>query len=196
MKRTVTIVLLVLVALLAGCGLVSTTGSGNVVTQEETITGFDTVEISQGFTVDISQGDAFSVVVRVDDNLVQYLRVVKQDSTLKIGLDRNRSYKDATLQAEVTMPELTSLTLNSGSHATVSGSGSDVTVEAFAGSGGDLSAFAVESATVYAGGGSQLTVNVSGKLVADAREGSKIYYLGNPTDFTTNATEGAEILPK
>jgi len=59
-----------LVPLLAGCGPVSITGSGNVVTQEEAITGFDKVDISQGFTVDISQGftvdisqdDAFSVV--------------------------------------------------------------------------------------------------------------------------------------
>ena len=150
MKRTMTIVLVVLVALLASCGLVSVTGSGNVVTQEEAIAGFDKVEISQGFTVDISQGDTFGVVIQVDDNLVQYLRVVKQDSTLKIGLDRNRSYKDATLKAEVIMPELTSLTLNSGSHATVGGSGGDVTIDASAGSGADLSGFAVVNADVTA----------------------------------------------
>jgi hypothetical protein len=196
MKRTIRVILVVLVALLAGCGLVSTTGSGDVVTQEETITGFDKVEISQGFRLDISQGDTFSVVVRVDDNLVQYLQVVKEDSTLKIGLEPDRTYVDTTLQAEVTMPQLTRLTVRHGSRATVSGSGGDVTVEAFDGSRGDLSAFAVENATVAARGGSRLTVNVSGKLVADAHEGSRVDYLGNPTAVTTNTTGGSEISPE
>jgi hypothetical protein len=45
-------------------------------------------------------------------------------------------------------------------------------------------------------GGIQLTVNVSGKLVADAREGSRVHYLGDPTEVTTNSTSGAEILPR
>ncbi len=195
MKRRITVVLVLLAALLAGCGLPSTTGSGNVVTQEEAITGFDEVEISQGFRVDISQGDTFSVVVRVDDNLVQYLRVVKQDNTLKIGLEPDRTYV-GTLRAEVTMPELNRLTVRHGSRATVSGSGGNLTVEAFDGSRGDLSAFAAERAAVVARGGSRLTVNVSGQLVADAHEGSRVDYLGNPTTVTTNATGGSSIEPR
>jgi type IV pilus biogenesis protein CpaD/CtpE len=196
MKHTITVILVLLAALVAGCGLTSTTGSGNVVTQEETITGFDEVEISQGFRVDISQGDTFSVVVHVDDNLVQYLQVVKQGSTLKIGMEPDRTYVGSTLRAEVTMPELSRLTVRHGSRATVSGSGGDVTVEAFDGSRGDLSAFAVENATVVARGGSRLTVNVSGTLVADAHEGSRVDYLGNPTHVTTNATGGSSVEPQ
>ena len=66
-------VLLIVAALLAGCGVVSITGSGNVVTQEEAITGFDRLDVSQGFQVDVRQGDTFSVVIRVDDNLVDRL---------------------------------------------------------------------------------------------------------------------------
>jgi hypothetical protein len=91
--------LLVAAALMAGCGVVSLTGSGNVVTQEETITGFDRLDVSQGFQVDVRQGDTFSVVIRVDDNLVEHLDVVKEGSTLKIGLEQIRSYSDVTLQA-------------------------------------------------------------------------------------------------
>ena len=196
MKRIIIVILVVLGALLAGCRLTSISGSGDVVTQEETITGFDKVQISHGFRVEISQGDTFSVVVRVDDNLVQYLQVVKQDNTLKIGLEPDRTYVSATLRAEVTMAELNRLTLRHGSRATVSGSGGEVTVEAFDGSRGDLQAFAVENATVVARGGSRLTVNVSGKLVADAHEGSRVDYLGNPTDVTTNTTGGSEISPQ
>ncbi len=50
-------ILLVLAALLAGCGGASLTGSRNVVTQEEAITGFDRLDISQGSQVDVRQGD-------------------------------------------------------------------------------------------------------------------------------------------
>ncbi|MGB3906734.1 MAG: hypothetical protein WBB22_17650, partial [Anaerolineae bacterium] len=45
-------------------------GSGNVVTQEFSMTGFDKVDVSHAFTVDIGQADSFSVDVGIDDNLV------------------------------------------------------------------------------------------------------------------------------
>jgi len=47
----------VVTALLAGCGAVSLTGSGNVVTEEKAITGFDRLDVSQGFQVDVRQGE-------------------------------------------------------------------------------------------------------------------------------------------
>lgn len=187
---------LLLVPLLAGCGPVSITGSGNVVTQEEAITGFDKVDISQGFTVDISQGDTFSVVIRIDDNVQEYLEVAKRETTLHIGLKPNHTARNATLQAEVTMPQLIRLSVRDGSHATVSGSGSEVTVEAFEGSGADLSAFTVENARVDARVGSQVTVNVSGRLSANAKGYSRVHYLGNPTEVTSTACPSSEIRPK
>ena len=57
MKRTITIVLAVLVALLAGCARTTLTGSGNIVTREETFTGFDKLDISHGFNVDVRQAE-------------------------------------------------------------------------------------------------------------------------------------------
>jgi hypothetical protein len=121
---------LVLVALSAGCTLAeeissrvtTITGSGNVVTQEENITGFDEVDVSNAFTVDIRQGDSFSVVIRVDDNLLKYLEVVKQGKTLKIGLEPGRTYniRRATREADVTMPELNGLELSGATLGTIS----------------------------------------------------------------------------
>lgn len=117
------LVLFLAVALLAGCMPGSITGSGNVVTREENITGFNKVDASHAFKVDISQGEAFSVVIRIDDNLVQHLEVVKRGSTLKIDLKPGRSYsiRKATMEAEVTMPELTGLDLSGASHGTITG---------------------------------------------------------------------------
>ena len=123
MFKLIMLFVLIMTVLLSGCVPVTLTDSGNVVTQEESITDFDKVGISHSFGVNISQGESFSVVMRVDDNLVEHLQVVKQGSTLKIGLNPNRNYtiRNATMEAEVTMPELTGLDLSGASHANITG---------------------------------------------------------------------------
>ena len=190
-------ILLIVTTLLASCGLVSPlTGSGNVVTQEEAITGFDKLDVSQGFQVDVRQGDTYSVVIRVDDNLVEHLQVVKEGSTLKIGLEQNRIYGNATLQAEITLPELVGLDLSGGSRISVSGSGEDISIDASGGSGADLASFTAVNANVDANGGSQVTVNVSGTLNVDASGGSQVYYLGNPTLGVIDTSGGAQVHSK
>jgi len=170
-----------------------------VVTQEEAIAGFDKVDITQGFTVDISQGDSFTVVIQVDDNLVRHLRVVKQDSTLKIGLDRNRSYKDATLKAEVTMPELTGLDLSLGSHANITGFKSPKALDAALSGGshlrGDIEA---GSASFRLSGGSHLTLSGSGQDVSITASGGSQINLGDfpVADASVNASGGSEVTVK
>ncbi len=222
MVKTKVLVLFLAVTLLAGCGLRTVTGSGNVVTQEEAITGFDKVDIGHSFEVDINQGDTFRVIVRADDNIAQYLKVVKQGDTLQIGLKPNTpTIRSATLQAEVTMPELTGLemsgssdvsltgfdsaqalavdasgssrlrgevqadsvglTLDGSSNVALSGSAHEATIDTSGSSQADLSALSVVDANVKAGGSSQVTVNVSGKLDVEAGNSGQVTYLGNPT---------------
>jgi len=174
---------LVLAVLLAGCTLVSKqapiTGSGNVVTQEENITGFDKVDVSHAFKVDIGQGDTFSVVTRIDDNLVQYLEVVKQGKTLRIGLRPGRPYniRRATMEAEVTMPELTGLELSGASHTAITEFKStkrlDVDVSGAGDLRGDIEAsdarFDVSGASrvSLSGSGQDLTIHASGASQLD-----------------------------
>ncbi len=135
MKRYVLLTLSVLVPFVSACcgipdlgDLVQQTGqliqaSGNVVSEEFTITGFDGVQVSHAFTVDISQGDEFSVIVDIDENLIEYLQVVKAGNTLKIGLEPDHRYviSAATRRAKVTMPELTGLDVSGASQGTISG---------------------------------------------------------------------------
>ena len=173
------LILLLAIFFLAGCAQVRITGSGNVVTQEEAITGFDKVDISQSFKVDISQGDNFSVVIRVDDNLVEYLEVVKQGSTLKIGLEPNRSYTilNATMEAEVTMPELVGVDVSGSSDAQVSGfeSSKSLVVDISGNSGlrGDIQAgdtsFDVSgnSSVALSGSAGNVSVSASGSSEVD-----------------------------
>ncbi len=223
MLKTKSLFALFTAVLLIGCAQVTITGSGNVVTQDAAITGFDKVDISNSFKVDITQGESFSVVIRVDDNLVEYLNVVKQGSTLRIGLDPNRFYtiRNATMEAEVTMPELLRLGLSGASEANISGfessnslsvdlsgssillgdiqagdagfdlsgnssvnlsgSAGDVTIDASGSSEVDLADFTATNANINASGASTVTVNLSGRLDADASGSSDIFYLGDPT---------------
>jgi hypothetical protein len=149
-------------------------GSGNVVTQVETITGFDKVDISHAFEVDISQGDAFSVVVRADDNLVEYLQVVKEGNTLQIGLVPNPpNIQSATLQAEVTMPELAGLDIRGAAHAAITGfKPTETFVVLVSGAShlrGDLEADDVSFAV---GGSSEVVLTGSAQNVTIEAEGS------------------------
>ena len=235
MFKSKMLVLFLAGVLLAGCGVRTITGSGNVVTQEEAITGFDQVDISHSFEVDISQGDTYGVVIRVDDNIVRYLKVVKLGNTLQIGLEPNPpNIRSATLQAEVTMPELTGLDMSGASHVTITGfksaqalvvdaSGSShlqggieadtvsfslggsseviltgsaqnlIMEEASGSSVVDLTDFPVVDASVKAGGKSQVTVNVSGRLDVDASNSANVYYLGDPTLGTIDTSGSATV---
>jgi hypothetical protein len=156
----------------------SLTGSGNVVTREEAISDFDKVEISHSFDVDITQGEAFSVVIRVDDNLVEHLQVEKFGSTLKIDLKPDVSLvSNATLEAEITMPELTGVDLSGASNATISGfkSTKNLTVDLSGSSSlrGDISAGDVSidlsgsSNANLTGSGGNLTLDASGSSDVD-----------------------------
>lgn len=171
-------VLLVVAALLAGCGAVSLTGSGNVVTQEQAITGFDKIGVSQGFQVEVRQGDTFSVIIRVDDNIVEHLEVARKGDTLKIGLKPNRSYrlKNTTLEAEVTMPTLVGLDLSGGSRATITGFTSTEDFDA------DLS------------GGSHVRGDVeAGNAKLDLSGGSHLTLSGSAQDLKLDASGGGQI---
>ena len=237
MPRSRAFVLLLTVILLTGCGSRTITGSGNVVAQEEAIAGFDKVDISYSFEANISQGDTFSVVIHADDNLVEYLQMIKEGDTLHIGLVPNPpNIRSATLQAEVTMPELVGLDMRGASHVTITGfksaqalavdasgashlrgdveagnvtfnldgssevilagSAQNVTLKASGSSEVDLSAFSVVDANVEAGGKSQVTVNVSGRLDVNASNASHVTYLGSPTLGKMDTSGSASIEQK
>ena len=83
-KYYLTVAAVLIATLLSACSMdivspdesTSIVGSGNIVTREEPFTGFDKLEVSHAFQVGVQQGSTCSVIVRIDDNLIEYLRVV------------------------------------------------------------------------------------------------------------------------
>lgn len=175
---------LLLATLLAGCRIadshVTIRGSGNVVTQEEGLSEFDQVDVSQAFRVNIRQSETFQVVIRVDDNVVEHLDVRKTGDTLRIGLKTNRSYslREVTLEAEVAMPELTGLELSGASRATIRGftlsKALAVDLSGASDLRGDLKA---RQARFDVSGSSQLTLNGSATDVTVDASGASIVNL-------------------
>jgi ribosomal protein L31 len=136
MSRFIALTVLILAtAVSIGCGFIGEevvlAGSGNVVAQEEPITDFGKVAVSHAFHVNISQGPGFSVVIRADDNLFEYIQVTKLGDTLKIGLKPGRRCCNGsvTLEADVSMPELTGLDLSGASYANITGFESDKSLD-------------------------------------------------------------------
>ncbi|MDX1435183.1 MAG: head GIN domain-containing protein [Anaerolineales bacterium] len=110
-------------ALTLSCGLFSTRATGNIITQNRDLADFDKIEAGNAFELEITQGEAYDVVIRVDEAYVDDLQVTKDGRVLKIGLNPNSGLGsiNGTLEAEITMPELVELDLSGSSDATVAG---------------------------------------------------------------------------
>jgi hypothetical protein len=192
-------------------------GSGQLTTEEMNFSDFTIVECEKGFEVVITQSSSYSVRITADDNVFDYIQVSKTGDRLNIGLKPN-DYRDLTLRAEITMPDLYELQLSSGSHGTIEGfssthklvlglsggshikraegSASDLFINASGGSHVDLSNFPVHNANVILSGGSHTTINLDGRLDADLRGGSHLYYIGDPTLGDISTSGGSQVTKK
>ncbi len=91
-------------------GIRTIRGSGNVVTEEREVSGFDSVALSAFGEVIISQGDDESLTVETDDNLMPYIQTEVRNGTLELGLARNTvPVPSRSLVFRVSVKELTAL---------------------------------------------------------------------------------------
>ncbi len=112
--------------LLAGCSslrdkLNILTGSGNPVTREFDFSDFDEVAIENAFEGTITRGDAYRVVVTVDDNLLDVLEVGQNGNRVTLALRDATVVANANLSFEITMPALRVLEASGASRAQITG---------------------------------------------------------------------------
>ena len=155
-------------------------GSGDIVTVEESISGFDRLDISHTFDVDIIQSQTYSLVVELDDNLVEYLVIEQRGDTLVLSLEDNQSYNRITLKALISMPTLRALEASGASDVKFTQFSSsnpfDLDVSGASSAEGDIEAGDVSvdisgaSDVVLSGSGGDLKVDASGAGEADLEE--------------------------
>lgn len=112
-RRATLVLVLVAAMLLPACGVAGfVRGSGTVVQTSPEVEAIDSIVIGSAFQVTLSLGDEPSLVLRTDDNLVDRIDIGVEAGTLSLGLDGG--VRDATLQADLTVPasSLTSITLS------------------------------------------------------------------------------------
>ena len=146
-------------------------GSGNVITQRLPISDFTKVEAGNSFKVKITREESFNIQVKADDNLVEHLDVRKSGDTLVIRLAPFKSTRSATLEANVSLPELTGVELTGASESTVQGFASEGEF------GAELSGASRLSGDIKAG---QTNVELSGA--------SSVLLTGSSDGFTLKAS--------
>ena len=175
---------LLTLGVLAGCGNIVVTGSGNLIAETYNISDFAKVEAHNGCQVELTESSAFSVEVTVDDNVKEYLEVDKSGDTLIIRLKGAHIYTSVTLRAEIGMPELHKIDLSGGSRASITGfsSSNDFSAELSGGSrvSGDITA---ADADFDLSGGSQVDMTGSADdIIIDGSGGSQLDLEQFPVD--------------
>jgi len=111
-SRTRSIWVIGLLVLLSACGEnkpVIVEATGDITVQELELSGFEDIEVSDMFKVEIVQGQGFRVIVELEESLVPFQEIVTRGKELRIGLKSGYSYQfeNAIPRVEVTLPELT-----------------------------------------------------------------------------------------
>lgn len=192
MSRLLLVTAACAMVLLAGCcglpdlvvgGIGQTvTGSGNLITVEKPLEDFSRVDVSHAFQAEVIQGDTYSVVITIDDNLEQYLVVEQVGDTLRVGLEQDRllGLNNTTLKARVTMPTLTGVNASGASRVKISGFASsknlDVEVSGASALEGDIDAGDVR---VEASGASRVDLTGQGQDGRIGASGASQVHMGN-----------------
>jgi hypothetical protein len=88
------------------------TGSGKVVTEDREAGYFNTIKVSSGIDVYLTQGSSESISLEADDNLHEYIKTEINGNTLKIYSDANIRKAKAKV-VHVTMKDIDKITVTS-----------------------------------------------------------------------------------
>jgi len=98
------------------------TGSGNIITIEEDFKNFSKIELNSVFEATIIKSTTYSIVLRIDENIEDYLILERIDNTLKIGLQsKNITFYDITNEVTITLPDIESLIMDGATNVNLSG---------------------------------------------------------------------------
>lgn len=178
------------------------TGSGNLVSEELFLSNFDQVEAGLHFDLTFRQGKDSRVVLTSDDNFIEYIQVEQTGRGIRFGFKPGHAYdiSGVTLQAEVTIPHLSKLELNSSSQAKIDGYRSQQPFEAeLTGSSSLTGDLQLETAAINMYGSSNVKISGSAEKLDLQACGSSIVDLSDfeskdaALDVSCNSTIIVEV---
>jgi hypothetical protein len=162
---------------LASCGYIAPLqGSGKIVTNTYSASGFTGIEASNVMNVTVTTGSDYSVTVSCDDNIMEHLTVSTKNGTLRLGECDIPSVNPTKMTATVSMPVAVDVinasgaskvsvgNVQAGAFSSIVSGASRVTVETLRADSFDLdisgaSSFSVASSSL---GGQSLSAAISG----------------------------------
>jgi hypothetical protein len=193
--------LLVLVFALSACAVNppgAVTGSGKMVTQSFNVRDFDQIRVGTSGVLYIEQGDAFSLTVEADDNVLPVLDVAVEKGVLTLRTTPDVSaLQFETLIYRVTLPALSALD--------ISGS-ADVRVEDFTADSLDININGSGNVTFVnlvvtslsariSGSGDLILPNISAKsMVAEINNSGQMELAGATDTLTVKVSGSGDLL--
>ena len=174
----------------------SVRGNGDVTTVTRSINkNFNTIKVSRGLDVYITQSNNESITVEADDNLHDIIITEVENNVLKIYADENIRFSKSK-KVMVSFKNISKITATSGSDVISTNVIKADDLELLTASGSDMKVeIETNSATCESSSGSDLRVSgKTNKLYAEASSGSDIK-AGNlkALETTARASSGADI---
>jgi putative autotransporter adhesin-like protein len=199
---------------LGGCILNGIAGSGKIVSEPRTVSGFSTVSLSGSGQVLIEQTGTESLTVMTDDNLLPYVKTEVHGDTLELGTKDPMTNLNPTkdIVYKLTVKQLKGLEVSGSGQADVGGLAQDQLQVRISGSG-DVSGQGTaddldlrisgsgsyrgpelksKHATVGVSGSGSAVVNASDTLKANISGSGTVEYIGEP-QITQNISGSGSV---
>lgn len=152
-------------------------------------------ELKIYFEKNVNRAKAKNVYLTTDD--ISAIRTssgaqVKSENTIEVGSLDLDSSSGSSIKIRVNANEITSES-SSGSNIKIAGKTATFSANSSSGSSIDADDLTTTDAYAKASSGSNIDLNVTGKLTAKASSGGDIDYEGNPTDVNKDTSSGGSV---
>lgn len=107
------LIAMVIMACNFGINIQAVRGSGNLKTEERSVSGFDRISLSGMGDLNIVQGDEEALTIEAEDNLLQYITTEVRDSELQIGIkDGANILPTRSIRFELRVKDLTAVSVS------------------------------------------------------------------------------------
>jgi len=195
--------------------LSGTKGSGNVTRESRDVTGFNSVDVSSVFQVEITAQKDFAVEIEADDNLLPLIKTAVAGGVLKISAEQKVS-PSSPIRVHIYAPDIETLEVSGAANVVlndidnqalsvdssgaskikITGETAKLTVDVSGASKVEAEDLNTEDADVDASGASHINVNVTGSLRADASGASRIVYSGKPKNLEKKTSGASSVSQK
>jgi hypothetical protein len=152
-------------------------GSGNIITENRKLDGFDGVTAAGPVKVDIQMGATGSVIVETDDNIMPFVETNISNSILKIRLKSIDNLRNSTVYVHIITPQIKNLTTSASAEIA---------------SNDEIKA--AEKLILKASSGSSIDVKVDAPFInGEASSGSEINCKGRTKQATVSSSSGSTI---